>query len=61
MALWVYGFLMTATLLRGCLHEISFRVKQNIFNSVSGQFLLIVYVKYPEMKLIAAVILLRSF
>ena len=43
----------------GCLHEISFRVKRNIFNLVSGQSLITVYMKYSELKLIANVISLR--
>ena len=47
--------------LRGCLHEISFRAKWNIFISVSGQFLVTDYMMQPEMKLIAGVISLRSF
>ena len=34
--------------LKGCLHDISFRAKRNIFNSVSGQ--------YCEMKLTALVL-----
>ena len=46
---------------RGCLHEISFRAKWNIFISVSGQFLVTVYMIQPEIKLIADVISLRSF
>ena len=44
-----------------CLHEISFRMKWNIFISVSSQFLITVYMIKPEMKLIAGVISLRSF
>ena len=47
--------------LRGCLHEISFRVKWNILISVSGQFLITVYIIQPEMKLAMSVISLRSF
>ena len=47
--------------LRGCLHEILFRAKWNIFISVSGQFLITVYMIQPEMKLVAGVISLRSF
>ena len=47
--------------IRGCLHEISFRAKWNIFISVSGQFLITVYMIQPEMKLVAGVISLRSF
>ena len=46
---------------RGCLHEISFRTKWNVFISVSGHFLIIVYMIQPEMKLVAGVISLRSF
>ena len=44
-----------------CLNDISFSEKQNIINSVSGQSLITVSMKYPEMKFIAAVILLWSF
>ena len=47
--------------LRGCLHEISFRVKWKILISVSGQFLITVYIIQPEMKLVTGVISLRSF
>ena len=47
--------------LRGCLHEISFRVKWNNFLSVYGQFLVPVYMLKPEMKLVVSVISLRSF
>ena len=46
---------------RGCLHEISFRVKWNIFISVSGQFLVTAYMIQPETKLIADVTSLRPF
>ena len=53
--------IMIIEIIRGCLHEISFRVIWNIFNSVSGLSLVIVYMRYPEMKLIAGVISLRSF
>ena len=38
---------------KGCLQEISFRVKWNVFSSVYGQSLIATYLKYPEMKLIA--------
>ena len=38
---------------KGCLQEISFRAKWNIFNSLYGQSLIAAYLKYPEMKLIA--------
>ena len=48
-------------LLRGCLHKISFLAKWNIVNSVSGQSLITVYMKYLEMKLIVRVISLRLF
>ena len=41
--------------------KISFRPKWNIFNSVSGQTLITAYMKYPKMKLVAAVISLPSF
>ena len=44
-----------------CLHEISFRVKWNIFIPVSGQYPITVYMIQPEMKLIVSVISLRSF
>ena len=47
--------------LRGCLYEILFRAKWNIFISVSGQFLITVYMIQPEMKLVVGVISLRSF
>ena len=47
--------------IRGCLHETSFRAKWNIFISVSGQFLITVYMIQPEIKLVAGVISLRSF
>ena len=47
--------------LRGCLHEISFRAKLNIFISVSGQFLVTVSMIQPEMKLVAGVISVQSF
>ena len=47
--------------LRGCLHGISFRAKWNIFISASVQFLIIVYMIQPEMKLIAGGISLQSF
>ena len=43
------------------LHEVSFRAKCNIFISVSGQFLITVYITQPEMRLIAVSILFRSF
>ena len=36
--------------IKECLHEISFRAKRNIFNSVSGQSLTTVYMKYTELK-----------
>ena len=49
------------TRFRGCLHETSFRAKWNIFISVSGRFLITVYMTQPEMKLIAGVISLQSF
>ena len=48
-------------LLRRCLPEVSFRTKWNIFISVSGQFLIAVYMIQPEMKLIAGVISSRPF
>ena len=54
-------FVILSIYLRGCLHEISFRVKWNIFISVSCQFLVIVYMIQPETKLIAGVTSLRSF
>ena len=47
--------------LRGCLLEISFRAKRNNFITVSGQFLITVYIIKPDMKLIEGVTLLRSF
>ena len=47
--------------LRGCLHEISFRAKWNIFISLSGQFLVTVYIIQPRMKLVSGVVSLRSF
>ena len=40
---------------RGYLHKISFWAKWKIFNLVSCQSLITVYMKYPKMKLIAAV------
>ena len=43
-------------ILRGCLHEISFRAKWNIFILVSGQFRIAVYMIQTEMKLIAGAI-----
>ena len=47
---------------RGCLHEISsFRAEWNIFNSVFGLSLVTTYMRYPEIKLIAGLISLRSF
>ena len=57
---WAYSFLKTRYFLsktkvykgKGCLQEISFRAKWNIFNSVYGQSLIVAYLKYPEMKLI---------
>ena len=48
-------------LIRGCLHEILIWAKLNFFNSLSGQSLITVYMKYPEMKLIAGIISFRSF
>ena len=36
---------------KGCLQEISFQAKWNIFNSVYGQYLIAAYLKYPKMKL----------
>ena len=42
-------------------HGVSFRAKLDNFISVSGQFLITVYMKYPEMKLTAGVISLQSF
>ena len=53
--------IMTFSSQRGCLYEISVWVKQNVFNWVPGQYLITVSWKYPEMKLIAGVISLRSF
>ena len=58
---WAYSFLKTRYFLsktkvykgKGCLQEISFRAKWNIFNSVYGQSFIAAYLKYPEMKLIA--------
>ena len=47
--------------LRGCLREILFRTKWNIFSLLCSQSLIIVYKKYLDMKLIAAFISLRSF
>ena len=47
--------------LRGCLHEISFLAKWNIFISVSGQFFITIYMIKTEMKLTAGVISLWSF
>ena len=47
--------------LKGCLHDISFREKWNVFISVSAQLLITVYMIQPERKLIAGVIWLRSF
>ena len=41
--------------LRGCLLEISFRGKWNIFNSVSGQSHLTLDMKYLEMKLMGVI------
>ena len=38
-----------------------FRAKWNIFNSMSGHFLVAVYMIQPEVKLVAGVISLRSF
>ena len=38
---------------KGCLQQISFRAKWNIFSSVYGQSLIAAYLKYPEMKLTA--------
>ena len=48
-------------LLRGCLHEISFWGKWNIFISVSGQSLITVYMTQPELKLVVGLISLQSF
>ena len=48
-------------LLRVCFREISFQRKWNIFNSVSGQSFITVYMKYLEMKFFAGVISLQSF
>ena len=45
------SFVVAARTLRGCLHEISFWVKQNIFNSVPGQYLVTVYMICPKIKL----------
>ena len=47
--------------LKGCLHEISFRVKWNIFIYMSGKFLITAYMTQPEMKFIAGIISLQSF
>ena len=46
--------------LGGCLNEIWFREKWDIFILVSGQFLRTVYMIQPKMKLIAGVVPLRS-
>ena len=54
-------YLCLETTPKGCLHEISFRAKWYIFISVSGQFLITVYIMQPQMKLIACIISLRSF
>lgn len=51
---------ITRKTVRGCLHEISFWERWNIFSLVSGQSLKTVYMKYPKMK-IAVVISLQSF
>ena len=47
--------------LRGCLQEISFRVKWNIFILVSGQFFITAYMIQAKMKLNSGVISLQSF
>ena len=47
--------------IKGCLHEIRFHLGQKIFFSVSGQFLIIIYMIQPKMKLIASVISLLYF
>ena len=47
--------------LRACLHEVSFRVKWNILISVSGRFLINIYMIQPEMQLVTGVISVRSF
>ena len=47
--------------IKGCLHEIRFHLGQKIFFSVSGQFLIIIYMIQPKMKLIASVISLLLF
>ena len=41
-----FCFLGVLLILRECLHEISFRATWNIFNSVSGQSLMTVYMKH---------------
>ena len=50
----------TCSSLMGCLHQISFRAKWNVLNSVSGLSFVTVYMKYPKMKHIAGVTSLRS-
>ena len=70
----VITFLFFNAINRASLNEDSFRAKWNIFISVSGQFLITVYIKQPKhqtheiplgetlyMKLIAGVISLRLF
>ena len=52
---------ITRKTVRGCLHEISFWERWNIFSLVSGQSLITVYMKYPKMKIVAIVISLQSF
>ena len=46
---------------RGCLHEISFRAKWNIFILMFAQSFVTVYKTHPEMKLITGVVSLRIF
>ena len=61
--LFIFLFSFHPYFLRGCLHEISFKIKWNFFNWMSCQALITVYMTYPWqiMKTFAGVISLWSF
>ena len=54
-----FSFLINS--LRGCLYAISCRVKWNIFNSMSGQSLVTVHMKFPEKNSLSCLIFLVLF